>query len=269
MSISVFDYEAYKKFMIDLIDSKPNAGRGVRRLLGEAIGCQVAYVSHVLAGDKNFSPEQLEAAARFFALRDDETDHLMLLGEFARAGTPSLRKMLAKKISQKQSEYREIKKRIKISKSISQADQATYYSSWHYQAITSILTIPECRTVDAISRRLKIPTEKVNSVLSFLLDKGLVKETSKGYEPTETQIHLPRTSPLIGKLHSNWRVRTLASFDDMRPADYHYSGVVTLAEKDYDTVKEILTKALSQAADVIRPSKEETICVLAMDFFEL
>jgi len=55
----------------------------------------------------------------------------------------------------------------------------------------------------------------------------------------------------------------------MRPEDYHYSGVVTLSQEDMGAVREILVKALQKSVEVIKPSREEKLCVLAMDFFEL
>lgn len=268
MSISVFEFDDYKAFFLAKIKEEPNSGRGARRKLAEFIGCQIAYVSHVLAGDRHFSPEQAEAAARFFSLRDDETEFLFLILDHQRAGTAGLRRHLQKRIDQRRREYREIKKRIRISHSISPADQALYYSSWHYQAVHTILTIPEFRTPSAIASRLGLTSDRIGTILSFLLEKGLVKETASGYQPTESQIHLPRTSPLISKLHGNWRVQALMAMEQMRDEDYHYSGLVTLSRHDATVVREIMTKSLSQAIDVIKPSPAERLFVLAMDFYE-
>jgi uncharacterized protein (TIGR02147 family) len=269
MTTSVFEFEDYKAFLLACIESAPNSGRGVRRELADFAGCQVAYVSHVLAGERHFNLEQAEAAARFFALRDDETEFFFLLVERQRAGTPELRRNLNRRIQSRRTDYREIKKRIRITKSISSADQALYYSSWHYQAVHSLLSIPDYQQSAKIATRLNLPTERVSSILEFLLDKGLIRETSNGYQSTETQIHLPRTSPLIAKLHSNWRVQTLSALENLKDDDYHYSGLVSLSAEDVSKVREIMTKALASSIEVVKPSREEKLCVLAMDFYEL
>lgn len=269
MTTSPFDHSHYKAFILKRIEISLNGGRGVRRQLAEAMNCQVAYVSHVLAGDKHLSLEQAEAAARFFVLREEELEFFLLQVESARAGTPSLKKHLARQLERRQTEYRELHKQIQISDAVLPADQAAYYSSWHYQAIRTLITIPEFRQTQTIAQRLGLDIERVNEVLTFLLHRGLVRETRDGYLATEKQIHLPRTSPLISKLHTNWRVRTLSVLDRMRPDDYHYSGVVTLSEEDMGKVREILVKALQKSVEVIKPSREERLCVLAMDFFEL
>jgi uncharacterized protein (TIGR02147 family) len=267
--LSIYQFDDYKKFLIAKIEAAPNAGRGVRRRLAEATGCQVAYISHVLAADKNLSPEQAEAATRFFKLREDEADFFLLLVQLARAGTVELRRYLNRQIEAKRQEQNEIKKRIRIHQEISSADQATYYSSWHYQAIRTITTIPEFRSAEFIAERLQIPLERVQEVLKFLLEKGLLKETEKGLISTQNLIHLPRTSPLISRLHTNWRVRSLSAFDRKRADDYHYSGLFTLSKKDVGKIREILMEALNQSAEVVKPSKEETICAIALDLYEL
>lgn len=273
----VFEFDDYKAFILAYIESAPNGGRGVRRRLSQAAGCQVAYISHVLAGDKHLSPEQAEAVARFFHLREEELDFFLLLVQLARAGTLQLKNQVLRQIEFRKREFQEVKKRLRINEEISPIDQALYYSSWHFQAIHSLFTIPEFQTnhqsgtsIEAlIAIRLSLDIERVHEVLTFLLEKGLIEKRQKSFHVSEKQIHLPRTSPLISKLHSNWRVRTLGALDRIRADDYHYSGLVTLSHDDARRVREILMKALEASIDVVKPSKEEKICVLAMDFFEL
>ena len=267
--VSVYQYEDYKAFLLAKIEAAPNKGRGVRRRLAEAIGCQIAYVSHVLAADKNLSLEQAEASARFFKLREDEADFFLLLVQIARAGTRELHQYFGKQIEIRKREQNEIKKRIRIQEEISEKDQVQYYSSWHYQAVRTVMTIPEFRTAETISNRLRIPLERVQEVLKFLLEKGLVKESGAGLSPTQKLLHLPRTSPLIGKLHGNWRVKTLSSFDRILPEDYHYSGLFTLSQKDMKRIREIMMGALDQSIEIVKPSKEETMCLLAIDYMEI
>lgn len=269
MNKSPFEFQDYKAYFLARIEGAPNQGRGLRSRLAEAIGCQVAYVSHVLAGDKHFSIEQAEASARFLELREDETEYLILQVELARAGTQSLKKYLSRQMQKCLGQYQEIAQRIQISDTISVVDQATYYSNWHYQAIRTLVTIPEFRITQTIAERLGLEVERTNEVLSFLLSKGLIRESPGGYLATEKQIHLQRSSPLINKLHANWRVRTLTALERNRLEDFHYSGVVTLSQADMRRVREVLVTALQNSIAIIKPSNEEKLCVLGMDFFEL
>lgn len=265
--MTLFEFRDYKAFVLAEIEKAPKGGRGIRKQLAEALGCQTAYVSHVLAGDRHFSLEQAEALARFFHLRQDETDFLLLLVEENRAGSAGLRKVLSRQLEAKRAEHQELLARVQTMGKISEADRATYYSSWHFQAVRVSLSLPHCRTASSIAKELKLPVERVNEILTFFLEKGLAREENGKYFSTSIRIHLPSDSPDITKLHSNWRVHALRSLDHFRPADFHYSGVVSISHADYETVREILRKAVVDSLEVVKPSKEERLAVMNLDFY--
>lgn len=267
--MSLYEHRDYKCFVLARIHSSPNGGRGIRRRLAVKIGCQVAYVSHVLAGDKHFSQEQAEACARFFHLNEQETEYFLLLVDWARAGTQELRSLRARQIKERRASALEIKDRLQIHTEINDADKATYYSSWHYQAVRSLLMIKEFNTSKKIADRLGLSVQRIEEILQFLIAKGMVARSSQGLSVTQKQIHLPRSSPLVSKLHANWRIRTLHSLEQIRLDDYHYSGLITVSRADAEKIREILVKSLAAAVDTARPSPEEALYVLAMDFFEL
>lgn len=267
MNISVFEFENYKDFLLSWIKSQKFKGRGIRQKLATAACCQVAYISHVLVGERHLSLEQGEAIARFIGLTADDLEYFLLLIESARAGTTHLKDYFDRQLHAKKNANRDLKKRVRIKNSISQEDQGVYYSAWYYQAIRMALTIPELQTPVAISETLRIPIERVHEVLHFFITKGLARATANGFETTQTQIHVGSDSPLIGRMHSNWRQHTVHQLEHRRQDNLHYSAAVTLSESDYQKVREVLLKAVTNCHQIIRPSKEEKLCVLAMDFY--
>lgn len=269
MKQSIYEYRDYKAFALDQIKSRPNQGRGVRRLLAAAMNCQAAYVSHVLAGDRHFSAEQAERAADFFGLNGDEAEYFLLLVEVAKAGTGELRRLLSRQLDRRREDYREIKSRIRVNESVSVEDQIQYYSSWHFQAIRMLLTIPETRTPKAIADRLGLSLGRVREVLDFFLERGLAKREGDEYVTTAKHVHLKSDSPLISKLHANWRVHALQSLDRRHPDDLHYSSAITLSKADIGKIREILVNAITEAHKVLGPSKEERLCAFALDFYEI
>ncbi|MDB2447380.1 TIGR02147 family protein [bacterium] len=269
MKQSVFDFEDYKKFVVEKLKDGPNNGRGLRRKLAEKIGCQAAYVSHVLVGYKHFSLEQAEAIARYFKFRNDETEFFLTLVEHNKAGTIQLKNFLKRQLKAKRESHQKIKNRVGIKTEISPEDQAMYYSSWHYQAVRMALTLPNTNTTEAISQKLNVPIERINEVLGFLLSRSLIKEDHGRYVSTELTIHLGNDSPLISKLHTNWRIHTLKNLDRKNEEDFHYSGAVTLSEGDFHKVRETLMDALVKSHNTIKPSSSERLCVLALDFYEM
>ena len=54
---TLFDYNNYKKYINERIDSSPSKGRGLKQKMAEFLNCQTAFVSQVLNKDPNFSLE--------------------------------------------------------------------------------------------------------------------------------------------------------------------------------------------------------------------
>jgi uncharacterized protein (TIGR02147 family) len=269
MKTTVFEYSNYKSYLNDLIASHPNGGRGQRKALAEGIGCQVAYVTHVLSGDNHFSMEQIEACGRHFSLSKIEIEFLFLILQHNRAGTVELRKFFDGLIHERREKHSLLKERLNIKDTLSREDQSIYYSSWQYAAVHMALTVPEFRTIENISQRLLIPTKRVLEILEFLVGLNLVFKEQHQYKTTNPFLHLEKDSPLISKHHSNMRVRAMHSLDNQQETDLHYSLIFSVAEKDKAKVREHLTKALESCADIIRPSKEEDLSVLCLDLFTL
>ena len=269
MSLSVFEYSDYKEFTTKWIEQSPKQGRGVRSQIAEAVGCQTAYVSHVLAADRHFSLEQAEALTRYMKLRDDEAEFFALLVEFSRAGTVHLKKFIQRQLEERKKIQLDLRNRVSSKSRIDEKAQTKYYSSWQYQAVRMLLTIPGHSTAKQIAQRLNLPTERVNEVLRFLLESGLAKETDDGYHSSQIDHHLGKDSVHITRLHSNWRLHTIQNLDRSNTEDLHYSAAVSLSQQDFQKVREIIIKSLNEAHKVIRPSREERLCLLAMDFYEI
>ncbi|MCC6278544.1 MAG: hypothetical protein IT289_11575 [Oligoflexia bacterium] len=79
MKTNIFSYRDYKRFLLDLIKSSPNNGRGLRKKLAEFIGCQNTFITHVFSEKNELSLEQAEATARFFGLNREETEFFCCL----------------------------------------------------------------------------------------------------------------------------------------------------------------------------------------------
>jgi hypothetical protein len=92
------------------------------------------------------------------------------------------------------------------------------------------------------------------------------KEGQK-YRIARPLLHLDKTSPLISKHHTNWRLHAIYNQDAEKEDRIHYSSVFTVSQKDYLKVREILSNALSESLEVIKASPEEEPAVICMDLF--
>ena len=259
------DYRAYLKFAL------PVSGplRGSRSKLAESLGCQSAFVSLVLGGNTHFSLEHSAKISRFLKLDEDEQDFFLLLVHLARAGSKDLEDYYKKRIEAIRRRRREIKERVVTTQSLSESDQLTYYSSWHFTAVHMCLMVPHLQERRSISTALQLPTDTVSSVLNFLTRTGLAEQRGDKFVCGPIRIHLPDSSPLVSKHHTNWRMRAVQSLDNRSHTDLHYSSVMTLSEVATERIRDLLLQTIQDSEPIIKDAKNEIVCALSLDLFQI
>ena len=266
---SVYEYKSYKQFILDWIEATPNAGRGQRKLIAEAIGCQNPFITHVLAGDYHFSPEQAEACARYLGLNEADTEFFILLVLKERSGTKTLENFFAKQISSRCEQHAVLKKRLNIKESMPLEDQMIYYSSWHYATIHMALMIPELQNINSLVRYLNLPPARVSSILQFLIDHQLIEQKGQYYKIKKSILHLEKDSPILTQHHTHWRLRAIEAIQTAKLDNLHYSGVMSLSKDDYEWVREKLARLLEDVVVRLGPSKDEKLAALSFDLFQV
>lgn len=267
--MNIFKYLKYKAFLTDWIDGSPNKGRGVRKKIAVAAGCQLPYVSHVLNGAYHFNSEQIDGIARLLKLRQVEHEYLLLLVQFERAGTDSLKKFYKRLIEDMAIKNTTIQQKLKSKNALSSLDRNTYYSEWTYSAIHMLATIPKFRTFNKIAEHLNLPLTKVEICVEKLISMGLLKLINGELHPQQVDLHLDKDSMNIRQHHTNWRIKALNSLDNMQEHHLHYSLAFTIKKEDFIKVREVISTAIKDSADIIRPSEEEDLAVLNIDLFDL
>jgi uncharacterized protein (TIGR02147 family) len=269
MKGSIFEYSDYKKYLVDLIDSHPRGSRGVRKSLAEASSSQMSHISNVLSGDSHLSPEQAEGAARFFGLNLSETEFLLLLIQQNRAGTQALRAIYNGLLDERRTKHLNFRSQIEMSDELKAKQENIYYSHWYYAAVHMLLMIPEFQSREAIGSKLNLAMDRVDSILSFLSEAGLIRKDGARWRVIRPAIHLEKTSPLVTKHHSNWRLKTMVDLDEKNDTHFHYSSVVSLSAKDYKTIRDVLVGALAKSIKVVKGSDDDIAAVICMDLYQL
>lgn len=266
----IFEYRDYKLYLQAVSKQRPGRGRGFRADLARAANCQTAYISQVLGGHAQLSLDQAYAISQFLIHSKEETRFFILLIQYSRAGSRELKAHFLELMEEEIKKQLNLKERFKIRHSLSQEDQATYYSDWTYAAVHIAVTVPKLQTAEAIGDFFELPPSKVQKVLKFLVATGLINQQRPGqYAVGPTRLHLPSDSPLISKHHVNWRLKAMNSLERESDTDLHYTSVVSLSQEDVLNIKTRLVKEIEAYNAIIKPSKEETMCCLALDFFSL
>lgn len=265
---TIFDYENYKQYINERIDNSPAKGRGIKLKMATYLNCQTAYISRVLNGETDFSLEQGVKLNSFFEHSPEESRFFILLLQIERAGTKELKDFFHLDIQDILAKRSDLKNRINIKNSLKKVDQQIYYSNWLYTCIHMMVAVPEFQTQQAISKQLNIPKEKIQEVLTFLEETGIIVKNGQRFEVGVTKIHLSKESSHIQRHHTNWRMQAIKSIDMNYARDLHYSTIVSMSVEDIPRIKEILIKSIEECRAIIRDSKEEKIQTICIDFFD-
>lgn len=266
---TIFDFKNYKDYLIHLGGAR-NRRTGFKSLLAKAANCNSTYISQVLSGSINFSLEQAERINHFLNHTPDESHYFLLMIQIERAGTTSLKKYFKNQLDDLIKKRNQIQGRLEMSSNLTAEEKSKYYSSWLYSAVHMAITIPtKNRQSDFICDTLNISEKKLEEVLQFLLQTGLIQRTPNGFIAGATKIHLGSDSVDIIKHHTNWRVEAIKSLEMPRTNDVHYSAVASIGTADLIHLREVFLEFIRTTVKEIGSSKEEELCVFNLDFFSL
>lgn len=267
--LSIYSFNDYKKFILEWLEKTPLQGRGQRKLLAEAIGCQTPFITHVLTGDYHFSLEQAEACSRWLELNEAETEFYLLLVNYQRAGTKTLKNLFEKQINLKRAENSHLKKRLKFKDQMTLEDQLIYYSHWYYAAVHMACLNSNTQTIEALKSHFNLTVPQLISALTFLTDHQFLEENKGRFKVLKPMLHLEKASPLLLQHHSQWRLKALESLPKNKNTDLFYSGVISLSQEDFEWLRERLSLVLEEAIQRIKNSNDETLACLNFDWFEI
>jgi len=264
----LFDSNDYKKFIREQIEL--NAGvRGYQSKLAEAAHCQKSYLSRVLHSDDHLNPDQAIGLAQHWNLGPDEIDWFLELVELARAQTEPLKKRIRERLKTMKAKHEDLSHHFKKPRIGTSEKENLYYSSWHWSALHILTSIPAFRRVEVIAERLNLPRELVRDCLSKLELLGLVQNRGGEWKNVPGGLYLPKESHLSRNHHANWRQRALLDAQLPERNSIHYTDVVSHSFVDYETVKERLLEVIEASRKIIKPSKEEELSCVCIDFFRV
>ena len=267
-SKSVFAFTDYRAYLARALPTA-GAGRGGRARLAGVLRCQSAYISRVLKGLANLSPEQAVAASEFLGQTEAEADYFLLLVHYARAGSKELEARYLRQILAIQKKRELVSERVQAKAGLTQAQQIIYYSAWQYAAIHVLLLNSEFQTRTAIAVRLQLPPATIAKSLDFLVDAGLAAEKNGRFHSLESRIHLGKDSPLLSKMQTNWHMRAIHALDRDSRRDLFYCGPISTSRKDAEKIRAILLGAIEQSEKVVRGSGDEIANCIILDLFEV
>jgi DNA-binding transcriptional regulator GbsR (MarR family) len=130
-------------------------------------------------------------------------------------------------------------------------------------------TLKGVKNLDDLAKVLQMKRQEVSSCLEFLISCNLIVETTNGFEPGSTRIHLPRESPFFKSRNMQWRFEAIKSIELQREENMCFTGVMTLTEEDSIWVKARLMDLIAEVSEKVSKSKAQAIQCLNLDWFKL
>lgn len=266
MVIDLFKFTDYHKYLQTRLKAMPREGFGEMAKIAKALNVSPANITLIFSADKFPTLEQAEDLAQYLLLNELESDYFFYLVLHARAGNQRLRKKAESKLKELRDKSKTVQNRLPPDATLSESAKATFYSHWYYSAICLLTSIEGFDSVEKIEERLRLPRTTIKQALDFLIEQRLVVVERGKYQMGIARTHLAPESPLIARLHANWRLRLADKSALLRDDEFQFSGPVVLAQKDFQAVREILLKAVEESFKVIHPSPSEELGCLNIDW---
>ncbi len=266
--MSIFKYHSFRKFLKSVQDELPKKGRGTITQWASVIQSTPTLMSQILMGNKSMSLEMVDRLSAHLQLSEKEKDYFILLVEFDRAGTKSLKDYFLKKITLMQDESRYLKNQIKDIVELPAEVKAIYYSQWVYVGIRNLVACTKIANIESISEELNLPRETIANVIDFLVKHQLIIPAKQGWAPGPQSTFIPADSPLVYKHHQNWRLKGIQQMDLQSKDDLFYTSPMSLSEELAKDLRSRIVKVIQDFQKDIGPSESEVVRCLNIDWFE-
>jgi|GEM_PF-3403866 len=266
--IDCFKYSNYKDLIEALIEDQGPLS-GLKTRMARAAGIQPSYLSHVMHGSAQLTPDHAFALARFFKLPPLEADYFLTLVEVERSSNPDYRRYLTQKINSLKFESRKQLTRVADTNLVKMPVEfyEFYYRSWQPAAVHVALSVESQQTEEALLQTIRIFPSELREILQSLKRFGLIENKGKRWIPTASQIHLSKDSPWLRWHALNWR--QLAA-DKVGAADtLSYTDVCAMSVQDENILRSEWSRLIQKFRKTVAASEGEAVYCLNLDFFRI
>jgi len=266
--ITIYEYTDYKKFVLNWLNNRPQKGRGFFTQLAEKLGTSNAAISQIFKDDRHLNLEQALELCEMLHLSEEESTYLLLLVDFARAGSAKLQKKFLTQIKKEQHSQQKLINKLPKDTFLTDEVKSIYYSSWIYTGLRNLIAIEKNNDLNELALRLKTNPQKVQKIIQFLIDHNLIININGKIQIGPQKTHLENNSPWISKHHHNWRIKAMESMQNDSEQNLFYSAPMSLSKDVALKIRQQLPEFIKQIVEQVGPSKSEVVRCLNIDWFE-
>ncbi len=233
-------------FLSKKIRSMPGRGRGELSKIARHLNIHTTMMSHILKGDAHFSMEQSLALADYLALSELETEYLIALVQYERAGDQRTKLYNQKKIEELKNKALNLKERLNFKNELSDADRALYYSSRIYTHLRLLSAVDRFQTFESLVKEMDLPPKSIRKALDFLLSRGLCAEKDGKISYAVKDTYVDARSMLVLRHHANWREQANRKYESLRDEDLVFTYPTVISEEDFLKIRKRLVEFIEQ-----------------------
>lgn len=241
--------------------------------LADAARIQRPYLSKVLKGSAQLSPDQMFLISRFLRWTDDEHDYVQLLLECARTGLNERRTQLEERIRSIRSRHLDSSTHLSAKQvqldAAANAPMADYYLDPIFQIVHIAISIEQfSRNPSLLAAELQITGSHLHAILNDLERMGLAYRERGRLMPREPSLHLPKTSPLYRAWRNQLKFLSTHKLNQLDDSNaYSFSTVFSANTKVRDELHERFLAFLKESEVSVRDAQPRQVYQLTFDLF--
>jgi uncharacterized protein (TIGR02147 family) len=264
----IYQYTDYKTYILAELKQRHGRVHGSLSPLGRALGLSSTMISQIFRGPKHLTPEHGASLAKHLGLGQDETQYFLLLISKERAGSTTLKEEYERQLTKLRNKPLRMKDITSKALTLSDKDQKKYYSSWEYSAVRLTCELPKVKSAKDVVSLLGIPEDRVQQIIGFLLECGLLKRKTNGFTQGQAITHVGEDSVQLQSHHRNWRIRSMERFPNKTDQDVFISAAISLSEADAAKIRTMIFAMLKEIMAIAPESSPQTTRALVLDWME-
>lgn len=269
MSSLPFDESEYRSALRKWVADRPNRGRGELKTMAEKLGVPSPVFSQILSGSRELSEDHAYVLCDYMQFSELQREYFICLVQIERASHFEYKNHLKRKLTQIRDRSKNLTTRLDYEGTLTEKDQAEFYSSWIYSAIRLFCDLKSGATLEDICVEFHLNKDRGIRILQFLIRVGLVTIKNNVYHMGPSRTHVGKDSPYVVKHHSNWRIRAIERSQNLRDDELMFTGPLTVSQKDFSTLREKMLNLIQEVSETVKDSPSEKLACFNLDFFEV
>ena len=266
---SLFETLEYRKIIRNWLKMQPRKGRGLLQKMSELLGIPASVFSLILSNQRELSADHAYLLAEYMGLLPLEKDYFITLVQIEKAHHHKYKTFLKEKKETLLKESLNLAKRVAHEKTLNEKDQQEFYSSWLYSAIRLKCSVGEGLSIEAIKTQFHLKHERAIHITEFLLRSSLIVQENMRYKMGPQSTFIGRKSPMVGRHHSNWRLKAIEKSTEVSEKELMFTGPLTCSRKHAEIIREKMAQLLQEVSEIVRDSPAEDLFYVGLDFIRV